>query len=258
MQVASIVPTPLLDVAPIDYNMCLYQIVKTNSVYAHYFANLRKLGKFVIMDNGAAEGVNPSIEEIVEVLPLVQPSEIILPDKVYDKEVTLQSTKEAYLYLLRQGIIDNQQLMAVPQGKTFDEWLSCAKEMMQQDHITTIGISKFVTPKYQCEMGKDANVRLECVAAILNIAEGLRRDIQIHLLGCWSNPKEIGEINKAFPGKVRGTDSAIAYVYARAGVIYDGVKERPDNKEIDFHYGTADKQLLLQNIYNWEITCTTR
>lgn len=257
MQVATILPTPLLGQEHSnDYNMCLYHIVRDNPTYANYFKKLREEGKFVIMDNGAAEGVNPTHEELMEVYGLVEPSEIVLPDVVYDKEETLKRTEEAYRAFTQAGLHEKYQFMAVPQGANFTEWLSCMKTMIKQKHITTIGISKFVTPRYQREMGRDANVRMECVDAVLQEAYRLGREVQIHLLGCWDNPIEIGEISTAFEDKVRGTDSAIAYVYTRAGRMYAGETPRPDNDEIDFHNGTTDNlPLLSYNMHQWTHFC---
>jgi hypothetical protein len=257
MQVATILPTPLLSANPDpSYSMCLYQEVKRNAIYGNYFKELKKQGNFVIMDNGAAEGVNPTAEELMEIYPYVDPSEIILPDVVYDRIETITRTKKAYSNFIDAGLHKKYQFMAVPQGSNYPDWLRCMKEMIRQDSIDTIGISKFVTPRYQVEMGGATNVRLECVDAILNEAGYLKREINIHLLGCWCDPAEIQQIEQVFPGRVRGTDSAIAYVYARAGVEYKPTVLRPDNKEIDFTNGTvSDLELLKKNIQHWRSYC---
>lgn len=260
MKVATILPTPLLGLEPNkDYNMCLYQIVKTNPIYAEYFRKLREQNKFVIMDNGAAEGVNPSFEELLPVYDIVKPSEIVLPDVVYNTTETLKRTVASYCEFEKHKLHEQYQFMAVPQGETFLEWLDCLSAFLHLPHITTIGVSKFVTPKFQYEMGDDANVRLECVDAILTIAAQMKRPVQVHLLGCYSNPKEIGEINEVFGDKVRGTDSAIAYVYSRAQQIYRPNTNRPDNEEIDFHNGlVTSKDLLIRNMDCWVDYCNNR
>lgn len=257
MKVATILPTPLLGMEPNkEYNMCLYHIVKSNDTYAKHFRELREQGQFVIMDNGAAEGVNPSYEELIPVYAKVHPSEIVLPDVVYNKVETIKRTVAAYNEFERNSLQEVYQFMAVPQGETFNDWLDCLTTFLSLPHITTIGVSKFVTPKFQKEMGDDANVRLECVDAIVRLAHRMKRPVQIHLLGCYDNPKEIAEINRIFEDVVRGTDSAIAYVYSRAGVKYEPNVDRPDNNEIDFHNGTVDDIELLQyNMDRWEVIC---
>lgn len=257
MKVATILPTPLLGLEPsTEYNMCLYQVLKESPEYYKYFKKLKDKGQFVIMDNGAAEGVNPAIEDLLLMYESLRPSEAILPDVVYDKEETLRRTKEAYIAMCENNMHQWMQYMAVPQGNNYTEWVECMSEMMQQRFITTIGVSKFVTPKFQTEMGYGANVRLECVDAILTEAAKRQVGIQIHLLGCWDDPKEIGQIHKAFGSNIRGTDSAIAYVHARAGNLYASGDPRPDNDEIDFISGTvADKNTLKFNMVAWLKEC---
>lgn len=260
MLVAPIVPTPLLPMLKdLSYQMCLYHVVKSNPEYAEFYRQEKARGAFVIMDNGAAEGVNPSPEELMPVYEMVQPSEIVLPDVVYDKEETLTRTAAAYTKYVAAGLHHKYQFMAVPQGNTFTEWCECLSTMLSLDHVTTIGVSKFVTPKFQKELGENTNVRLECVDMILSLAAKRKPAIQIHLLGCWDTPEELKEISQTFRDKesVRGTDSAIAYVFARAGVPYSPELKRPDNDEIDFHNGTVqDVELLKHNIIEYLTACS--
>jgi hypothetical protein len=260
INVATILPTPLLETRKADmYHMCLFQVVKHNPVYAGFFKKMVEQGKFVIMDNGAAEGVNPSMEDLLQVYPLVNPSEVVLPDVVYDKYETLRRTRAAYRKFVEVGLHKTTQFMAVPQGNSFLAWCDCLNEMLQQEHITTIGVSKFVTPRFQPEMGSDANVRLECVDMILQQAKKLNREVQIHLLGCWDDPKEVGQIAEAFGKEVRGTDSAIAYVFTRAGLEYKPGMKRPDNNEIDFHNGQIFSQVdLFANPANGKLSSDVR
>lgn len=258
MKVATILPTPLLGAMPKnDYHMCLFQVVKDNPVYANYYKSLA-MNKFTIMDNGAAEGVNPTPEELIEVYPLVEPNEIVLPDIVGDTTETLKRTYYAYDYYVDRDLHRKYQFMAVPQGQTFADWKQCLWEMLLLTEVTTIGVSKFVSKLFADEMGQGANVRLECVHEILLQAGELQREVQIHLLGCWDNPAEVGEISRVYGDRVRGTDSGIAYVYSRNNERIDGRTPRPDNEEIDFHKGNLkdyQMQLLFDNIRMWELLC---
>ena len=259
MQPISIVPSPLLShVANQEFQMCLYQEAKKDPIYAQFYKEQIAAGKFVLLDNGAAEGVNPTWQELVPIYEELGPSEIILPDVVGEKEETLKRSSEAYIELKGLGFHNKMQFMGVPQGRTFSEWLDCLRVMMIQDHITTIGVSKFVTKLFAEELGATTNVRLECVDAILNHPS--RKKVQIHLLGCYYTPYEIQEIEAAFPGKVRSTDSAIAYVYARNSLSIN-TATRPDQKEIDFQqndipeYDTTGKDLLDRNIELYSKIC---
>lgn len=234
MQAINIVPREYLQLTTdADFHMSLYQEIMKKDEYAFFYREVRKAGKFVIMDNGAAEKVNPSWEELLHGYDTTNPTEIILPDVVGNKDETLRRTSAAYDAFCQKDLHEKYQFMCVPQGSTFQEWLDCMDEMMTQECVTTLGVSKFVT-KLLSEELQNVNIRLECVDAIKQTAK--RHGIvcpQIHLLGCYYTPYEVGEIEAAFPGVVRSTDSAIAYVYSRNGLYLDQ-EERPDQNEINF------------------------
>lgn len=258
MKVATMAPLPLLNLTSNDpYMMCLFQECDHKKEYADFFKAQVQRGAHVIMDNGAAEGVNPEISDLYPMYKYVQPTEIILPDVVYDTDETIKRTilSLGYLKAKDSDFVAKTKIMAVPQGETFADWLECMRIFIDLPGVTTIGVSKFVTPKYQEQMGDDANVRLECVGAILDRARLMNKDIEIHLLGCWQNPIEIAEICKAYGDKVRGTDSGIAYVYSRANIEYSPDIDRPDNEEIDFINGTCDSVLFTQNKIRYINTC---
>lgn len=260
INVATILPTPYIDVTPQEntFHMCLWQVLKDNETYMNFFKDKVTKGHFVLMDNGQAEGAAPTIEELIPIYRELKPSEAVLPDIIYNKEETLKRSLYALQVLREEGLTQSMQIMGVPQGETFEEWYQCLERMMQEPDITSIGVSKFCTPKYAVEMGPSANVRLECVHAILQTALKLGRDIQIHLLGCWETVQEIMEINTVFRGKVRSTDSGIAFVYTRNNMVFDGKQPRPDNDEIDFHKEDerpVDLGLLLFNSKNWVDLC---
>ena len=259
MQPINIVPRAYLEeTANQSHHIALYQELAKNDEYLEFYKRMLAEGKFVMMDNGAAEGVNPTLEELLPVYDELQPSEIILPDVVGQKEETLNRSKNAYTKLVEMGYHERMQFMAVPQGATFSEWLECMHIMIKQEHITTIGVSKFVTKLYKEELGENVNVRLECVDAIVNYAvENNLRVPQIHLLGCYYTPYEIGQIESTFPGAVRSTDSAIAYVYSRNGMQIED-DERPDQKEIDFSgndVASEHLELLRANMKQYANIC---
>ena len=258
MQIATILPTPHLDeIANDTYHMCLYQEMISNPEYAKFYQDRIAEGKFVIMDNGAAEGVNPTIEELIPVWEQYKPREVVLPDVVGNYDETLAKFEQSYSLMAEKGLLGKYHIMAVPQGETFTAWIDCMKEMVRRRYVTTIGVSKFTTKLYQKVLGKETNVRLECVDHILAETENSSRPpIEIHLLGCHNHPTEIGQIANIFPS-VRGTDSAIAYVYTRKNRELTRDRRRPDNKHIDFKKGTVDNiQLLRDNIDRWKTFCT--
>lgn len=262
MLVASILPVANLErTIGKPYHMALAQFIGVDDAYTSFFQERVREGTFVIMDNGAAEGVQPTIQELIPKIQLLQPSEIVLPDTIYNKEVTLAKGEEAIFVLSQafdEGIIrSDAKIMAVPHGETLKEWIACMQEMLMWP-IDTIGVSKFITPKY----GDKA--RFKAVQAIVDTLKNTDRTIQIHLLGCWEHPKEIGEVEfvyNEFGPTVRGTDSAIPYVYANMGKKIDEVFERPEY-HMDFltKVKLTDEleELLTHNIQKWEDYCNAK
>lgn len=259
METINITPRAYLEeTANQPYHIALFQELVKRDEYMEFYKRMLAEGKFVMVDNGAAEGVNPGCMELMPIYDELQPSEIILPDVVGDKEETLHRTREAYQILTAKGYHEKMQFMAVPQGKTFSEWLTCMHEMVRQQHITTIGVSKFVTKLYKDELGAEVNVRLECVDAIINYATENKLIVpQIHLLGCYYTPYEIREIEQTFPGVVRSTDSAIAYVFTRNNMSIED-DERPDQLEINFSGNDVQEdniELLRANMQQYSKMC---
>ncbi len=247
MKVATILPVPMLFMAEGDnYHLCLTHLVQQSKEYADFFERQSRRGAFVIIDNGAAEGTVQPIQRVVDAAYRVQARELVLPDEIYDMKKTLLLAEDALDYLHYLG--DGPRVMGVPHGETFDEWKKCARELAVMG-VHTLGISKFITPKY----GVDA--RFHAVRFILECLIPHFPRLSIHLLGCWNHPREIGTIvqNLDHPA-IRGTDSAIAYVYTAGGVQLRRVEERPEI-EIDFLNGTVEDFLLQYNKDAWREFC---
>ena len=242
MQVASIVPIPYLDfIKGKPYQMCLAHLASSCEEYANFYIEERKAGNFVLMDNGAAEGAQPPLDLLIELIEKIQPTEFILPDVIYNSRETLDRSYRALHKLVSKKL--DVRYMAVPQGNTYNEWIACAMEMLTWP-IHTIGISKFMSYKFG-----------PCVRAALfsRIAEYSK---EVHLLGCAYDPREIASFNyMPYAYKIRGTDSSIPYVYARQGVnIYTAIRDGipRSQEEIDFYEDRTDRALISANIQVWE------
>ena len=250
MKAATIVPQPYLSlIAEDDYHLALAHLVLEEG-YEEYTAFYEKVGydpsKFLILDNGVIEGKPQPIQKILEKAAHVHADEIVLPDVFQNRYATLANAYEAIEVFYSLGYMwSDVRLMVVPQGKDFDEWLSCAREMLKWP-INTLGI-----PKVLVKMaGRDG--RLIALQALQEELQQ-RPDVAIHLLGCWESPLEAKVIENAIRAKriapVRGIDSAIAYVYARAGML---ISEGPrPSGSIDFAASDADERLLSTNIDIW-------
>lgn len=251
MYVATILPVKYLKLDKEDnFHMSLAQFIgedcDESREYTKFYQKQVKRGAFVLMDNGAAEGAQPTAEELVPKIKLLNPTETILPDTIYDKEVTVAKAEHAIEVYRRAGI--TCKLMGVPQGRTFDQWKDCCMQLLDLN-VSTIGISKFITPMY---VGEN-DVALEYVR--FRAAHFVRQCtslVDIHLLGCWDDAKEVGEIAKSAVN-VRSADSAIAYIYTKANMVMNGVGKRP-KAEIDFYTKEEVNDKLLEiNKRRWEL-----
>jgi len=246
MHVASIVPIPYLNLVKGKlYQMCLAHLALQHDGYADFYRNEKQNGAFVLLDNGAAENAQPALDLLVRAIEKVQPTEVILPDVIYDSEQTLDRSYRA-IHKIKQHF--DVKLMAVPQGSTVSEWVSCAQAMLTWP-ISSIGISKFMSYK----LGP-------CIRSTLFhlIERDLEQHhVEVHLLGCAYDPREIGALNFV-SNWIRGTDSSIPYVYARQGEnVYTAVKSNVprDQNEIDFTDSSVNAALLAANIRVWEDIC---
>lgn len=243
LKVATIVPQAHLNMIGNDnYLMCISHIVQQNRAYAAFFRGKSSMGDYVILDNSVIELKKPeSIDSVVESAVLVQADEIVLPDQSFDKEATLRLTHNAIREL--EGLRGYGR-MAVPHGTTKDEWLSCALTLLNELDIDTLGISYLYTAMF--------DGRINMIKKIYRFAEN--NAINIHLLGCMTDPKEVYEISQVFP-LVRGVDSAIACVYAQNHIEMGvDMPARPPRK-LDFANDRYDEDLFQWNVRWWKERC---
>lgn len=192
------------------YLMCLAQLVLDNKEYARYYANRAKMSNtYVLMDNGAAEGDQLSMDDLIRACRIIEPDEIVLPDTLYDADDTLNKFNNSLSYFKTDMRLP-YKIMAVPQGATFEDWKRCAEEMVKDIRVDTLGISKFI----HIFSGND-NIRYDAAEYIECLMNKYKRyNLEVHLLGC-SEPLCV--VNKIFDrfNFVRGCDSALAYIYAQ-------------------------------------------
>lgn len=229
-KIAQIVPVLHLEqIEKNHYHMCLAHLVGDER-YAGFYKRMSFEGKFVLMDNGAAEGAQLPVEELLAMYEKINPTEIVLPDTLNNSLDTLRKTLN---FIHEYGDLP-YRFMGVPQGKDFAEWCMCAEAMLREPRINSLGISKFLN----IATGNE-EIRVAAVAFINKMARllGRERDIEIHLLGCDEGPAIVRGIQELFP-IVRGCDSAFAFIATQAGIEITEETERPEG-EIDFIEGTV-------------------
>lgn len=265
MKLALITPIPYLEesLKVTSTHMVLAHMLGDDTYY-NFYKNLKSKQpeSFIICDNSANEGFMYKDMELIELAKDVNADEIIAPDKYHDGLVTLQETKKFLDTYYEKHLKDKFSIMAVPQGKTIDEYLTCFFEFVKDPRINTIGVG------YRClipavaddifAMGNDdlaENLKIKNIESLFSNLEDncfnytLSRlyflvnlvnykkikyyKKKIHLLGLY-NPYELKLINNALTKSqfqiVRSCDSAAPWQAAQAGVVFNkeyGVLTKP-------------------------------
>lgn len=252
MNVATIVPQNYLHLTKNDnYFMCLGNLIGAPGMekYTEFFRKRAEEEKFVIMDNGVIEGNQRPIEELVAKANLVGASEIVLTDVFRDKEATLNAIDHDMHAL--EGLTRPPRLMMVPQGNSIEEWVDCAHQLICKYRASLLVIT-FGVPKVLVLLGgRDARA---LALKQLMVRCPIARHCTFHLLGCWTTALEVTVVDKlglqgAFP-IVRGVDSAMPFVYARAGKLITH-QDRPDSVPINFKKTRVNPFKLYYNLYHW-------
>ena len=245
MYVASIVPTRHLHLVADDpYHLVLAQAVGKYKQYTTFYKQLSDDGKFITLDNGAAEGECMEIDELYARAFMVNAKEIVLPDEFFEAQQTLDMVDEAYNYLYDNDWTGN--IMAVPQGQDIEEWVRCAvKIVVNYPAVNVIGV-----PKNLVHLGGWYG-RAKGIARLIEEASYRRRPFHLHLLGCWLDPREVSVIYKIFGNHIRSVDSRMPYLYAKTDNPLSPKYEKPKGREMDFDDCIIDEGLLEDNIRRW-------
>jgi hypothetical protein len=265
-----------------EMSMVLSHLVLENggdNPYANYYKKQREKGRFIILDNGAfeceAQGVGVGIDACLDAAEIIQPNEIIAEDVLYSGEQTLESTKRFIERMNERGMLQKYSIMAVVQGHTRDEWLTCLNRLMDMREVNTIGLSKLSVPisflGEKESSGCVARSRVECVETIakcygweLNDPQTSLCGKRFHLLGGdnWL-PWEIKQQTQ-YPW-IRSNDSSAAVWYGmqmgffnEEGKISYIITEKPDleNKDPETEKllsRETRQRMILENIIRWHM-----
>lgn len=234
-KLAHIVPVShLVQTENNQYHMCLAHLVLENNQYAEFYRRMVAEGKYVLMDNGAAENAQLDLAGMVRAIDYVKPHEIILSDVLSDGDSTYKTSLEALQYYRARGI--TTRFMVVPQGKTLVDWKKSATQLMDLG-VNSFGISKFLT----ITTG-DKLVRYPAALHLEELFKKTGKTLEVHLLGCDTGPLETKMIFDRFDF-VRGCDTALAYLFAQADLEMELLSSRPAG-EIDFIDGQVAAQAL--------------
>ena len=129
-----------------DRYFCLSQIYLRNAEYRAFFKARVAEGAWITLDNGAGDHCTVTKEQVLEIARELQPSELIPLDILFDGKSTLENLKWTLDAMSGDEELKNIEVFACPQGKDLDEWLEVYKYMLDNDKVSTIGMSKLAIP----------------------------------------------------------------------------------------------------------------
>ncbi|KKN68971.1 hypothetical protein LCGC14_0446560 [marine sediment metagenome] len=209
-----------------DIEMCLAPLALRDKYpqrqeYFDYYKLASMNGRFVIMDNGAAEKDQVDTESLLHLMREIKPSLVVAPDTIHDSQQTialvsafLDTSRDVRTELHADGYYA-PLVLAAPQGKTEDEYLRCAETLASMPEVAYLGLSKFSVAT--CFGGKSAPL----VVARSRAADRLATitDKPFHLLGAdFTLPWELARYAGDWHPNVVSNDSSFAYWYAMRGL----------------------------------------
>jgi len=228
-----------------DYDYCLPHLLDQYEQYRLFFQKSKKDKRFVIMDNGLFEGVEHTIEDLLEKTHLVQPDIFIVPDAWNDSTSTVRSAKHWMMNYGKKLKEIGVELMAVCQGQDMGELIITYQTLVDlgYTHIAFNHSSVAYEKAYPGEMPKlkkQMYGRMEFIRRLVE-SGSIRKNHYHHLLGC-SLPQEFMAYGDwKF---IRSCDTSNPILVGAEGVRYtdSGINFKPENKlEHYFEKNLEDK-----------------
>ncbi len=236
MNVALICPPHLLE----KYG----RTTKYHLILPHLSRNQKYLGfhqslsddNFIILDNGAAEGLEYGVKHLLTIAEDVGATEVVIPDTIKDGNDTLAKAQ----YFARYAKPEHQY-MFVLQGNTVDEVMWCLKALDHGNmfsYVTTIGIPRHfydIDPKFRVQLTE------------YMIEEHFNDKFYIHFLGASPWMREIvllAEMTRGLPN-FRGIDTSMPIYMGLEGhsIVMNDWMPRPEN----FFTRSDDNEMMIEN-----------
>lgn len=258
MDVAFIAPISLVDTQDDQqYQLMLPQLFSLSYKYAQAYYDYRRMQKFIILDNGAAEKNQVGMEELLQVAHEVAANEIAVPDTLYDARDTLLkldtffSSNLDMIDRLRLGY--GTQFGFVAQGHNIEEAFALTLAVMRcrwNAYIDTVYLPRLLITS--------RNQRHERIKLADMIHKELGDRLNIHLFG--SAPTYVQEVRVAAIDApyIRSMDTSLPYnlTFNRASIIQSpsiwdqdrGLPGKRPSDYFDLKEENFDKELLEFNM----------
>ncbi len=216
-----------------SYHLTLAHLYK-DPRYRTFYNDRHNRGDFIILDNGANEGVDFDDHQLVAMAAEGNCAEVVAPDHPRDGLISTNRTlafSAQYRTMLRERGV---RIMGAPQGGTLKVWLENFHLLRHQ--VDTIGVSKV------CERIPGITSRFELVHMIAQYGN------TIHLLGADQRLSDIDWYTK-FPN-VRGVDTQKPVSGGRQAIGFHEGQQKPTsiNLSEDVDMTSMQDKITLENI----------
>jgi hypothetical protein len=175
-------------------------------------------GRWITLDNSAAERALVTEDVLIQVVKELAPSEVIAPDVLFDKDATIANAIKFRDRLEAEGLLNSTDIFFCPQGKTKADWLDAYAWGLEQDWIQTIGFSKIAIPQAFVSNWKDDQSIKEARHMAYDLLKGMDMlKKPIHCLG-QGDPTEFAYYNHPM---MRSTDSVFPILAAAHGQDFE-------------------------------------
>lgn len=190
-----------------------------NERYSTFFSRAKKLGQYIILDNGAAEGQEVAWSRLIDVANVYKVDEFVLPDVMGNPDATLAMAKD-FLLEVRGRLPIRTKLGYVLHGSTAQDAIWTYEKLKAQTPSLFSRVEVLYLPRILVTP-MNPRARIEVAGHILQTE---RLPKPIHFLG--ASPHRIDEgkwIRDGLGGKVRSMDTSAPFVYAlRHAYVNDG------------------------------------
>jgi hypothetical protein len=226
--------------------------------YRQFILEQSAQGKWITLDNSAAERALVTEDVLIQVCKDLMPHEVIAPDVLFDKDATIVNALKFWDRMQDEGLDNKIDVFFCPQGKTKEDWLIAYEWALNRSWINTIGFSKIAIPQAWLPTWQDDQGIKEArhMAYDYLLERGLLKK-PIHCLGQGSYT----EFEHYSHPMMRSTDSVYPVLAAAHGLDFAKDSETriptPHNFLETFDMSTVDMELVKSNIEMLKKSCRT-
>ena len=219
--------------------------------YREFIMNEKSKGKFITLDNSAAERALVTEDVLIDICKQLMPDEVIAPDVLFDQQATIINAIEFRKRMEKEGLLNKIDIFFCPQGQTKKDWIEAYKWGIEQRWINVIGLSKIAVPNVWLDgdFVDDQGIKEARHACYDYLIENDLLKKPIHCLG-QGDPTEFSYYGHAM---MRSTDSVYPVLAAANGQDFEKNcttrTPTPHSFLEEFDMKDVSPKLVLSNVF---------